>query len=73
MCVGEDVRTERDLPPFIYGKKQSFNTFPIESEKEFHLHGGIQFEYETKSFNDQLPQYVSSLFRSISHQSLNQC
>jgi hypothetical protein len=39
-------------------KKQSFTTFPIEYEKEFHLHGGIQFEYETNSLNDKLSQYV---------------
>jgi hypothetical protein len=37
-------------------KKQSSNIFPIEYEKEFHLHGGIQFEYETKSFNEKLSQ-----------------
>jgi len=58
--LGEDVRTERELPPFIYLKKQSSNNiFPIEYEKEFHLHGGIQFEYETSSLNDKLPQYVN--------------
>ncbi len=50
------MRTERELPPFIYMKKQSSHTFPMEYEKEFHLHGGIQFEYETNSLNDTLPQ-----------------
>jgi hypothetical protein len=37
-------------------KKQSSNIFPIECEKEFHLHGGIQFEYETNALNDKLSQ-----------------
>jgi hypothetical protein len=57
ISIGDDVRTERELPPFIYPKKQSLNTFPVERETMFHLHGGIQFEYETGSLNDKLSQY----------------
>lgn len=53
---GDDIRTERELPPFIYSKKHSSDIFPIERETMFHLHGGIQFEYETSSLNDQLSQ-----------------
>ena len=37
-------------------KKQLSNTFPVDYEKEFHLHGGIQFEYETNSLNDKLSE-----------------
>ena len=56
--LGEDVRTERELPPFLYSKKQSSTIFPMDNDKEFHLHGGIQFEYETSSIDDKLSQYV---------------
>ncbi|UJR31012.1 hypothetical protein I4U23_018523 [Adineta vaga] len=57
MLTGDEVRTERELPPFIYYKNASSKPiFPIESETMFHLHGGIQFEYETSSLNDNLPQ-----------------
>ncbi|CAF3613919.1 unnamed protein product [Rotaria sp. Silwood1] len=57
MLIGEDVRTERELPPFMYMKKQSTNIFPINHETMFHLHGGIQFEYETRSLNNKLSEY----------------
>ncbi|CAF1396020.1 unnamed protein product [Adineta ricciae] len=60
MLTGDEVRTERELPPFIYYKNSSSkNIFPIESETMFHLHGGIQFEYETAALNDKLPQLLS--------------
>lgn len=51
---GEDVRTERELAPMIYLRKHSSDIFPIERETMFHLHGGIQFEYETSPMNDKL-------------------
>ncbi|CAF1213803.1 unnamed protein product [Adineta steineri] len=54
MITGDEVRTERELPPFIYFKKDPSNVFPFENETMFHLHGGIQFEYETGPLNDKL-------------------
>ncbi|CAF0881764.1 unnamed protein product [Rotaria sordida] len=65
MIIGEDVRTERELPPFMYIKKQSKNIFPIEHETMFHLHGGIQFEYETRSLNNQLSQIFNGKNESL--------
>ena len=63
MGLGDDVRTERELPPFIYTNKQSTSTFPVDCNTMFHLHGGIQFEYETTSLDDTLAQYVHLCMR----------
>ncbi len=56
VSIGDEVRTERELPPFTYFQSQSSTIFPLERETMFHLHGGIQFEYETGPLNDQLSQ-----------------
>ncbi|CAF1473696.1 unnamed protein product [Rotaria sp. Silwood1] len=65
MLIGEDVRTERELPPFMYMKKQSTNIFPINHETMFHLHGGIQFEYETRSLNNKLSEMFKEKNESL--------
>ncbi|CAM4742108.1 unnamed protein product [Rotaria magnacalcarata] len=65
MIIGEDVRTERELPPFMYMKKRSTNIFPIEEETMFHLHGGIQFEYETGSLSNKLSEILNGKNESL--------
>jgi hypothetical protein len=49
---GEDVRTERELPPLMLGAEFVSKRFLLNetsSSKYFNLHGGIQFELETCS------------------------
>lgn len=65
MLSGEDVHTERELPPlmigkdfhshlFAYGKDSTGQTKETINQKKpeyFNLHGGVQFEIETCSMN----------------------
>lgn len=61
---GDEVRTERELPPLIMHpefkskafdfnclKTQASTTNEQERDKYFHLHGGVQFELETMQVN----------------------
>lgn len=52
MMTGDDVHTERELPPLMIGadfKTKRFSNYAEEHNKYFNLHGGIQFELETCS------------------------
>lgn len=52
---GDDVRTERELPPLMLSNESKCKNFDfsarpddgVERNKYFHLHGGVQFELET--------------------------
>jgi hypothetical protein len=48
--TGEEVNTERELPPLMYSsdfKSKLFGDIITDTSKFFSLHGGIQFELET--------------------------
>ncbi len=52
--TGEEVNTERELPPLMYSsdfKSKLFNGLIPDTSKFFSLHGGIQFEIETTLFD----------------------
>lgn len=59
MISGEDVHTERELPPLMIGNEfysklfSQLSNVPSDTckEKYFNLHGGLQFEIETCSLN----------------------
>ena len=62
---GDDVRTERELPPLLIPPEFKCKTFNFdkaksndENDKYFHLHGGIQFELETMPINQQCARYL---------------
>jgi hypothetical protein len=65
--TGEDVKTERELPPLMLGSDFKCRTFdfnlkqPNDSssnrEKYFNLHGGIQFELDTIPIDTKFHKY----------------
>ncbi|XP_023930596.1 ankyrin and armadillo repeat-containing protein-like [Lingula anatina] len=46
--TGDEVRTERELPPLILTNDYKCKNFGFHNQY-FHLHGGIQFAYETSN------------------------
>jgi hypothetical protein len=65
---GDDVRTERELPPLMMHPDFKCKTFDFKTsgeekgDKYFHLHGGIQFELETVLINQQCSEFVEFSF-----------
>jgi hypothetical protein len=50
LMTGDEVRTERELPPLMLSSDFKLKLFSnYSNEKYFNLHGGIQFELETCS------------------------
>ncbi|KAM5279578.1 ankyrin and armadillo repeat-containing protein [Ctenodactylus gundi] len=43
----DKVKTERELPPFIYGRDFKCQNFHYKENQYFHVHGGIEFDIST--------------------------
>jgi hypothetical protein len=67
LMTGEDVHTERELPPLMLGpefRSKRFANLKNEStnKKYFNLHGGIQFELETCHLNQNMERCLDLIF-----------
>lgn len=68
---GEEVHTERELPPLMYSsdfKSKLFGDLITDQNKFFNLHGGIQFELETATVEqDKVDEIKREYDRVASH------
>ena len=48
----DKVKTERELPPFIYGRDFKCQNFHYKEDQYFHIHGGIEFDISTPSIEN---------------------
>ena len=56
LMTGDEVHTERELPPLMLGSDYKTKRFQhiINPHKYFNLHGGVQFEMETCSIENDI-------------------
>jgi hypothetical protein len=55
---GDDkVKTERELPPFIYGRDFKCQNFDYKQHQYFHVHGGIEFDISTHPVESALDEF----------------
>lgn len=55
---GDDkVKTERELPPFIYGRDFKCQHFHYKEDQYFHVHGGVEFDISTPSIENALEDF----------------
>lgn len=58
---GDDkVKTERELPPFIYGRDFKCQNFDYKENQYFHVHGGIEFDISTNPVENALDDFKVS-------------
>ncbi|XP_021105889.1 ankyrin and armadillo repeat-containing protein-like isoform X2 [Heterocephalus glaber] len=53
----DKVKTERELPPFIYGRDFKCQNFHYKENQYFHVHGGIEFDITTPSIENALDDF----------------
>lgn len=53
----DKVKTERELPPFIYGRDFKCQNFHYKEDQYFHVHGGIEFDISTPSIENALEDF----------------
>ncbi|XP_054555903.1 ankyrin and armadillo repeat-containing protein isoform X4 [Talpa occidentalis] len=58
----DKVKTERELPPFIYGQDFKCQNFHYKKDQYFHVHGGIEFDISTPSIESALEDFKSVPF-----------
>ncbi|KAI5281304.1 Ankyrin And Armadillo Repeat-Containing Protein [Manis pentadactyla] len=58
----DKVKTERELPPFIYGRDFKCQNFHYKEDQYFHVHGGIEFDISTPSIENALEDFKSIPF-----------
>uniref|UniRef100_G1PPT3 Ankyrin and armadillo repeat containing n=1 Tax=Myotis lucifugus TaxID=59463 RepID=G1PPT3_MYOLU len=59
---GDDkVKTERELPPFIYGPDFKCQSFQYAKHQYFHVHGGIEFDITTPMIENALEVFQDNL------------
>lgn len=60
---GDDkVKTERELPPFIYGRDFKCQNFDYKENQYFHVHGGIEFDISTNPVENAMDDFKVSEF-----------
>ncbi|KAG8515644.1 Ankyrin and armadillo repeat-containing protein, partial [Galemys pyrenaicus] len=57
----DKVKTERELPPFIYGQDFKCQNFHYKEDQYFHVHGGIEFDISTPSIETALEDFKNNL------------
>ncbi|KAM5155927.1 ankyrin and armadillo repeat-containing protein isoform 1-T1 [Callospermophilus lateralis] len=57
----DKVKTERELPPFIYGRDFKCQHFHYKENQYFHVHGGIEFDISTPSIESALEDFKKNL------------
>ncbi|XP_072817386.1 ankyrin and armadillo repeat-containing protein isoform X4 [Vicugna pacos] len=57
----DNVKTERELPPFIYGQDFKCQNFHYKADQYFHVHGGIEFDISTPSIENALEDFKNNL------------
>ncbi|XP_014640166.1 PREDICTED: ankyrin and armadillo repeat-containing protein [Ceratotherium simum simum] len=57
----DKVKTERELPPFIYGRDFKCQNFHYKQNQYFHVHGGIEFDISTPSIENALEEFKNNL------------
>ncbi|XP_006879000.1 PREDICTED: ankyrin and armadillo repeat-containing protein [Elephantulus edwardii] len=57
----DKVKTERELPPFIYGRDFKCQHFHYKENKYFHIHGGIEFDISTPPIESALEDFQKNL------------
>uniref|UniRef100_A0A8C5ULI0 Ankyrin and armadillo repeat containing n=1 Tax=Microcebus murinus TaxID=30608 RepID=A0A8C5ULI0_MICMU len=68
----DKVKTERELPPFIYGRDFKCQHFHYKENKYFHVHGGIEFDISTSSIENALEDFKNNL-EKIRNCAANKC
>ncbi|XP_016070083.1 PREDICTED: ankyrin and armadillo repeat-containing protein [Miniopterus natalensis] len=57
----DKVKTERELPPFIYGPDFKCQNFHYPKHQYFHVHGGIEFDITTPSIENTSEDFKNNL------------
>ncbi|XP_003801083.1 ankyrin and armadillo repeat-containing protein [Otolemur garnettii] len=57
----DKVKTERELPPFIYGRDFKCQNFHYKDNQYFHVHGGIEFDISTSPIENALEDFKNNL------------
>ncbi|XP_054977984.1 ankyrin and armadillo repeat-containing protein [Sorex araneus] len=57
----DKVKTERELPPFIYGRDFKCQHFDYKENQYFHVHGGIEFDVSTPSIKNALEDFKKNV------------
>ncbi|XP_047576509.1 ankyrin and armadillo repeat-containing protein isoform X2 [Lutra lutra] len=57
----DKVKTERELPPFIYGRDFKCQHFHYKEDQYFHVHGGVEFDISTPSIENALEDFKNNL------------
>ncbi|GAB1284957.1 Ankar protein [Apodemus speciosus] len=57
----DKVKTERELPPFIYGRDFKCQNFDYKEHQYFHVHGGIEFDISTNPVENALDEFKKNV------------
>ncbi|XP_036029052.1 ankyrin and armadillo repeat-containing protein [Onychomys torridus] len=57
----DKVKTERELPPFIYGRDFKCQNFDYKEHQYFHVHGGIEFDISTNPVENALDDFKKNV------------
>ncbi|XP_052047796.1 ankyrin and armadillo repeat-containing protein [Apodemus sylvaticus] len=57
----DKVKTERELPPFIYGRDFKCQNFDYKEHQYFHVHGGIEFDISTNPVESALDEFKKNV------------
>ncbi|XP_021499784.1 ankyrin and armadillo repeat-containing protein isoform X1 [Meriones unguiculatus] len=57
----DKVKTERELPPFIYGRDFKCQNFDYKENQYFHVHGGIEFDISTNPVESALDDFKENI------------
>ncbi|XP_006864131.1 PREDICTED: ankyrin and armadillo repeat-containing protein [Chrysochloris asiatica] len=57
----DKVKTERELPPFIFGQDFKCQNFHYKENQYFHVHGGIEFDISTPPIENALEEFQKNL------------
>ncbi|XP_058156485.1 ankyrin and armadillo repeat-containing protein isoform X2 [Dasypus novemcinctus] len=57
----DKVKTERELPPFIYGRDFKCQNFHYKENQYFHVHGGIEFDISTPPIENAMEDFQNNL------------
>uniref|UniRef100_A0A8C0WKP3 Ankyrin and armadillo repeat-containing protein n=1 Tax=Castor canadensis TaxID=51338 RepID=A0A8C0WKP3_CASCN len=57
----DKVKTERELPPFIYGRDFKCQNFHYKENQYFHVHGGIEFDISTPPIENALEDFKNNI------------
>ncbi|XP_057614482.1 ankyrin and armadillo repeat-containing protein isoform X1 [Chionomys nivalis] len=57
----DKVKTERELPPFIYGRDFKCQNFDYKENQYFHVHGGIEFDISTNPVENAMDDFKNNV------------